>query len=268
MTFIFAAEQKVAMLARTEWSELTRKLDWEFTYVKESDVYPAAVSGRPWLEHRCWEEWEEPFRTNYQEYVRTQSKKDSSLFAVRDAIGKKEDYQSLDKAWLNGLKMHAAVLPLAEFAAVIGNLRAARFGRDSAWRTMALLGALDEMRHTQIPLLLMHELVKWDRQFDWTHKFYHTNNWVSIAARHLTDEMLLMSNPIEFAVATNFVFETGFTNLQFIGLSSLAQKAGDKMFEKMVTSIQSDEARHAQIGPPGARNHLQAGSDLRAVPVG
>src|SRR4029079_16761257 len=48
----------------------------------------------------------------------------------------------------------------------------------------------------------------------------------------------------------HFVFETGFTNLQFIGLSSLAHDVGDRMFEKMVNSIQTDEARHAQIGHP------------------
>src|SRR6185369_2819780 len=125
---------------------------------------------------------------------------------------------------------------------------AARFGRDSAWRSAALLGALDELRHTKIPLMLMHELVRLDPQFDWTHKLYHSNNWVAIAARHMIDELLLGTDPIEFAVATNFVFETGFTNLQFVGLSSLARAVGDRMFEKMVTSIQSDEARHAQIG--------------------
>lgn len=237
-------------MAREDWSDLSRKLDWEFSYVQERDVFPESMSGTPWLPGIEWKNWEEPFRTTYSEYVRTQAKKDSSLFAIREAVGHSEDYSKLDKAWLNGLKLHAAALPLAEFAAVIGNLRAARFGRDSAWRTMATFGALDELRHTQIPLLLMHELVKWDKQFDWTHKFYHSKNWVSIAARHIADEMLLLANPIEFAVATNFVFETGFTNLQFIGLSSLAQKTGDKMFEKMVTSIQSDEARHAQIGPP------------------
>jgi toluene monooxygenase system protein A len=44
------------------------------------------------------------------------------------------------------------------------------------------------------------------------------------------------------------VLETGFTNLQFIGLASLAHEASDHSFEKMVTSIQTDEARHAQIG--------------------
>jgi toluene monooxygenase system protein A len=135
-------------------------------------------------------------------------------------------------------------------AAVIGNLRAARFGRDGAWRSTALLGALDELRHAQIPLLLMHDLVRWDRQFDFTHRLLHTDDWVAIAARHLLDEMLLASNPIEMAIATNFVFETGFTNLQFIGLSAVAHRAGDRMFEKMVQSIQTDEARHAQIGRP------------------
>src|SRR5262249_24375839 len=110
------------------------------------------------------------------------------------------------------------------------------------------LGALDEFRHTQIPLLIMHDLVRWDEQFDWTHRFYHTSNWVSIAARHLFDELLVASKPLEFAIATNFVFETGFTNLQFVALSALADGLGDHMFHRMVTSIQTDEARHAQIG--------------------
>jgi toluene monooxygenase system protein A len=62
--------------------------------------------------------------------------------------------------------------------------------------------------------------------------------------------MLVGTDPIEFAIATNFVAETGFTNLQFIGLSALSHEVGDRMFETMVTSIQTDEARHAQIGHP------------------
>src|SRR5262249_5436601 len=74
-----------------------------------------------------------------------------------------------------------------------------------------------------------------------------------IAARHITEELLVAADPIEFAIATNFVFETGFTNLQFVGLAALAHGVGDKMFERMVTSIQSDEARHAQIGSPVLR---------------
>jgi toluene monooxygenase system protein A len=238
------------MLRREDWLDLARKVDWELSYVSEQDVFPEVQSGRPWLPHREWAGWDEPFKTTYPEYVSQQQAKEASVYAVREALGGIDDHRKLPRSWLAGLKLHAATLPLAEFAAVVGNLRAARFGRDSAWRGAATFGALDEMRHSQIPLLVMHELVRWDPQFDWTHKLFHSNNWVAIAARHLVDELLLCSNAIELAIATNFVFETGFTNLQFVGLASLAHGVGDRMFEKMVSSIQSDEARHAQIGGP------------------
>src|SRR5437868_13373010 len=112
-----------------------------------------------------------------------------AVYAVRDAVGRLENVESLATPWINGLKVHAAALPLAEFTSTIGNLRGARFGRDSAWRTMATFGALDEYRHTQIPLLLFHPLVKLDCPFDWAHKFCHTNNWLAVAARHFFDEL-------------------------------------------------------------------------------
>jgi toluene monooxygenase system protein A len=236
------------MLERDDWLPLASKLDWEFSYVSEREVFPEVISGSPWLEGNAWQDWAEPYRTTYREYVAAQHRKEVSVEAVRAALGRVSDYQKLDRAWLSALKLHSAGLALAEFAAVVGNLRAGRFARASAWRAAATLGALDELRHTQIPLLLMHDLVRYDVQFDWTHKFFHTNNWVAIAARHLCDELLLTSDPIEFAVATNFVFETGFTNLQFVALSAVAHHAGDRLFENMLQSIQTDEARHSQIG--------------------
>jgi toluene monooxygenase system protein A len=238
------------MLNREEWLHLAHKLDWQYSYVREEDIFPEVISGRPYLPHSEWQDWEESFKTSYREYVENQYDKDMAVYAVRDAVGRLENIQKLATPWMNSLKVHAAALPLAEFTGVIGNLRGARFGRDSAWRTMAVFGAMDEFRHTQIPLLLFHQLVRWDAQFDWAHKFYHTNNWFAIAARHFIDELTVGQNAIEFHVATNCVFETGFTNLQFVGLASLAHGAKDHLFEKMVTSIQTDEARHAQIGPP------------------
>jgi toluene monooxygenase system protein A len=238
------------MLSREQWIEGARKLDWDYSYVREEELFPVESAGAPWLPGAAWRGFSEPFRTSYSEYVAQQSHKEAQIQALRESVGRAEDLARLDPGWLCALKLHAATLPLAEFAAVIGNLRAARFGRDGAWRDAALLGALDELRHAQIPLALMHDLVRRDAQFDWTLRFFHSNNWVAIAARHLVDELLLGCDPIEFAVATHFVFETGFTNLQFIGLSSLARAVGDTMFEKMVQSIQSDEARHAQVGRP------------------
>jgi toluene monooxygenase system protein A len=238
------------MRRRTEWLDLARSLDWPFSYVKDEAVFPDAVAGTPHLPFEAWARWEEPFRTSFGDYVMGQSTKDLGLSAVHDVVGQISDAEKLDPAWLNAVKLHGATLPLAEFAAVIGNLRGARFGRHSAWRTAATFGALDEMRHTQIPLKVLHDLVRLDPQFGWVHAFYHSNNWVAIAARHLVDELLLASNAIEFAIATNFVFETGFTNLQFVALSASAHGAGDAMFESMLNSIQTDEARHAQIGRP------------------
>jgi toluene monooxygenase system protein A len=249
-------------MQRDAWLDLARKLDWDFSYVREEEVFPPEVSGRPWLPRAAWAGWDEPYKTTYADYVANQSEKERSFTAVREALGRVSDFARLPRTWLAGLKLHAATLPLAEFAAVIGNLRAARFARDGAWRTAAVFGALDELRHTQIPLLLMHPLVAWDEQFDWTHRFYHTDNWVAIAARHLTDELLLGADPIEFAIATNFVFETGFTNLQFVGLTAVAHGVGDRLFETMLGSIQSDEARHAQIGGPVLARIVEADRKL------
>jgi toluene monooxygenase system protein A len=245
------------VLYREQWLDLARKLDWEFSYVDERDVFPDVTSGTPWLPATAWAGWDEPYRTSFTEYVANQHAKEASLFAVHESVGRAEDYARLDASWRSAVKLHAATLPLAEFAAVIGNLRAGRFGRDSAWRTTSTLGALDELRHTQIPLLVLHDLVRTDPQLDWTHKFFHTNDWVAIAGRHLIDEMLVTADPIEFAVATHFVFETGFTNLQFVGLSAMARAVGDRMFEKMVKSIQTDEARHAQVGMPVLRTLIE-----------
>jgi toluene monooxygenase system protein A len=149
-------------LNRDDWIDLARKLDWAYSYVREEDVFPELVSGRPWLPHAEWQHWDEPYRTSYAEYVDTQADKDAIVQGVREAVGRVEDFAKLDRSWLNGLKLHAATMAFTEFTAGIGDIRAARFGRDSAWRTMALFGALDEFRHTQIPLLLMHELVGWD----------------------------------------------------------------------------------------------------------
>lgn len=237
-------------MKREEWLDLARKVDWTFSYVRPEEVFPPEMSGQPWLPQEEWRHWDEPYKSTYADYVDNQSEKENAFEAVREALGRVSDFQRLPRPWLSALKLHSAALPLAEFAAVIGNLRAARFGRDGAWRTAATFGALDELRHTQIPLLLMHDLVPWDEQFDWTHRFYHTDNWVAIAARHLMDELLLGANPIELAIGTNFVFETGFTNLQFVALSAVAHAIGDPLFESLLGSIQSDEARHAQIGGP------------------
>jgi toluene monooxygenase system protein A len=247
-------------LRRDEWLDLARKVDWSYRYVSEHDMFPPALSGEPWLTHdEAWADWSEVYRTSYSEYVRNQSVKELSVLAVRDALSKPRLHDRLDPAWVQLVKFHQGAFALGEYAAALAELRMCRFGRDSAWRIMANLGALDEIRHTQIPLLLGHDLLEMDDNFDWTHKAYHTNNLIVVATRHFFEDGFLASNAIDIAIQLNFVIETGFTNLQFMALAAMADRADHHVFEKALASIQTDEARHAQIGHPVVRALIRHG---------
>ena len=252
------------VLRRDDWLDLARKVDWTPRYVDERELFPEEISGRPWLPHEAWRDWNEVYRTTYREYVANQREKDAAVLGVRAALSKPRLFDDLDPGWVQLVKFHNGAFALAEYAATVSEQRMARFGRDSAWRTMATLGALDEIRHAQIPLLIGHDLLAHDGNFDWTHKAFHTNEWVMLAARHLFDDMFLAADAIDAAIQLNFVFETGFTNLQFMAMAAMADRAHHHLFEKMVASIQTDEARHAQIGHPVLRTLQENGSRERA----
>jgi toluene monooxygenase system protein A len=49
-----------------------RKLDWDYTCVREDEVFAQGISGHPWLPHEEWKEWEESFKASYREYVDNQ----------------------------------------------------------------------------------------------------------------------------------------------------------------------------------------------------
>ncbi len=191
------------MLSREEWLPLARKLDWDYSYVREDEVFPEVISGTPWLPHSEWEDWEESFKTSYREYVDNQYEKDMAVQAVHDAVERIENVQKLALPWLNSLKVtqrHCRSRSSLESLATCGVPGLAAIAPGEQWR---LLGPSMNTRHTQIPLLLFHPLLRLDSQFDWAHKFYHTNNWFAVAARHFFDELTLGQNAIEFHVATN-----------------------------------------------------------------
>ena len=123
-------------------------------------IFPEELSGQPWLAHDAWRDWNEAYRTTYREYVANQRAKDAAVLGVRSALDKTHacstDSIPAGCSWSSST---TAPLALAEYAGAVAELRMARFGRDSAWRMMATLGALDEIRHTQIPLLLGHDML-------------------------------------------------------------------------------------------------------------
>src|SRR5258708_9424317 len=62
--------------------------------------------------------------------------------------------------------------------------------------------------------------------------------------------MMLGPNAVDIAIQLPFTLETGFTNLQFVAFEANAVDSGDISFANMISSTQTDEARHAQQGGP------------------
>jgi len=70
------------VLRRDDWLDLARKVDWTPRYVDERELFPEEISGRPWLTHDAWRDWNEAYRTTYREYVANQRDKDAAVLGV------------------------------------------------------------------------------------------------------------------------------------------------------------------------------------------
>ena len=240
----------MALLKREEWQGFVRDVDWTYTYVDDDAVFPEWHSGTGKVPREAWSAWEEDYKVSYPEYVAVQRDKEASAYAVKAALQRSSTFEHLDEGWKSATKMHFGGVALVEYAAVLAELKMARFGLNGAWRNMATFGQLDELRHAQITTFFGHEFVGKDAQYDWTQKAFHTNDWVLISLRNLFDNMMIAPNVVDMAIELPFTFETGFTNLQFVALASDALESGDVNFANMISSIQTDEARHSQQGGP------------------
>lgn len=235
-------------LKREDWFDLGRRLDWTPEYVSREELFPGFASDASNLPAAAWEQWDEPYKVSYREYVDIQRQKDEGLYGVKTAVGRAKYVEGADPRWRAIIKEHYGVASVAEYFAGLSEAKLARFAPSASWRTVATLGMLDEIRHGQLQLFFPHSYVKLDDQFDWAHKMYHTNEWGTIAARSLFSDLFLAGSAVDAAIAETFVFETAFTNLQFLGMASDALKAGDVEFSSLLQSIQTDEARHSQQG--------------------
>ena len=238
----------MTMLKRDDWQDLLREVDWTLTYADDEAIFPEWLSGTGKVPREAWATWEEGFKVSYSEYVATQREKESAAWGVKAALQRSKVFDNLDEGWKSNAKIHFGAVSLIEALASYSELKMARFGLAGAWRNMAVFGTLDEIRHTQLSLAFAHEFVAKDPQYDWALKAFHTNEWGVISARGLFDGMMMSPNAVDLAIMAPFTFETGFTNLQFLGLATDALESGDINFANMISSIQTDEARHAQQG--------------------
>ncbi|MBX6762990.1 MAG: YHS domain-containing protein [Rubrobacteraceae bacterium] len=237
-------------LNRSEYYDLTRDMNWKLKYVDEKEAFPEELSGNSGVPAEEWHKWDEPYKLTYREYTHTQADKDTTTYSVKNAIARSHLFDHVDAGWKSAIIAHYGAIAVPEYTASIGEARMARFGKAAAWRNMATFGALDETRHGQIQLFFPYGLLENSPRYDWAHKAFHTNEWGAIAARHLFDDMFTANDALSTAIQLTFTFETGFTNLQFLGMAADAMDVGDVEFGSLISSIQTDEARHSQQGEP------------------
>ncbi|GAA4555587.1 YHS domain-containing protein [Pseudonocardia xishanensis] len=240
----------MALLERSAWYDIARDTNWTPKYVDADELFPPDQSDPYGIPVSEWEKFDEPYKVSYREYVSVQREKDAGAYSVKAALARSSYYEDADPAYLSMLKLHYGAIALSEYAACQSDARMTRFSKAPGMRNMATFGMLDELRHGQIQLYFPHQLVSLDRQFDWAHQAHHSKNWAAIAGRHALDDVMMTRDAVTTSIMLNFAFETGLTNIQMIGLSADAANMGDYTFSNLITSIQSDEARHAQIGTP------------------
>ncbi|MSR13717.1 MAG: toluene monooxygenase [Gammaproteobacteria bacterium] len=254
----------MALLKREDWYDLARTTSWTPSYVSEEVLFPEEMSGSRGIPMQVWETYDEPYKTSYPEYVSIQREKDAGTYSVKAALERAAFVDKADPGWVSTMIAHYGAIPLGEYLASIGEARMARFSKAPGNRNMAVFGMMDENRHTQLQLFFPHANIKRGRQWDWAHKALRTNEWAAVAARSLFDDITTARDAISTAIMLTFAFETGFTNMQFLGLAADAAETGDHTFASLISSIQTDESRHSQQGGPALKILIENGKQAEA----
>ena len=251
-------------LSTTEWYDIARDTNWTPRYVSEDDLFPDEMADTFQVPREKWERFDEPFKITYREYVDVQHKKDDDAYSVRAALTRSRFFDEADPGWRTSMLLHYASITVGELGAGLAEAKMARFGKAPGMRNMATFGLLDEIRHTQMQMYFAHENISKDSRFDWVQKTYHSNHWAAIAARANLDDVELSRDAASIGLMLTFATEEGLTNLQFLGLSAEAHRAGDYSFSNLIANIQTDETRHAQIGAAVLKVLLENGKKKEA----
>jgi len=89
----------MAMLKREDWYELTRATNWTPKYVAEDELFPEEMSGARGISMEAWEEYDEPYKVVYPEYVSIQREKDSGAYSVKAALERDSFVDRADPGW-------------------------------------------------------------------------------------------------------------------------------------------------------------------------
>ena len=158
----------MALLERSAWYDIARNTNWTPKYVTEEDLFPGGHSGLSDVPMEVFDAYDEPYKISYREYVDIQRQKDAGVYSVKAALERANIYENAQPGWISTMKVHYGGVPAAEYHASMMLARFARFAKAPGMRNMAVFGALDENRHTQLQLAFSHEYIDKDRQL-WIH---------------------------------------------------------------------------------------------------
>ena len=185
----------MALLNRDDWYDIARDVDWTMSYVDRDDAFPEEWVGAKGIPLDAWEDWDEPYRVSYREYVMVQREKEAGVSAVREAMQRAKLYNKLDPGHQASSHLHMGTTCMLEQMAVTMQSHFSRFAPSPRWRSMGAFGMLDEIRHAQLDMRFSHDLLNEDPRFDWCQKGYHTNEWGVLAVRHFFDDVMINADP-------------------------------------------------------------------------
>lgn len=77
-------------LARQDWYDLARDMNWRLRYVTDQEAFPPDLAGPTDIPTETWWTWDEPYKVSYGEYVRNQAEKDTSVYGVKSAMARSD----------------------------------------------------------------------------------------------------------------------------------------------------------------------------------
>ena len=129
-------------LARSEWYDLTRDMNWTLSYVDPEQAWPQELSNTYGIPAESWWGWDEPYKVTYPEYVHNQVGKDAGVYSVNSVIGRSRMFDELDPGWKSAIIAHYGASPSPStwrawgspgWAALAGRPRGATWPPSAAW---------------------------------------------------------------------------------------------------------------------------------------
>jgi propane monooxygenase large subunit len=221
------------------------ELNWDPTYYKyeaSNGLYPSRYKLPAKL-------GKDPMRQVIGDFLNMQVEKDDRMFGGLDAAVRAEVPTKAPRRTQEFLKPFLASITAGEMGAFRAMSLLTEAVRSSELRNAYYLQMLDEQRHSGIQM----SLYRWYMRHIWEPTGWNQGhkavgkNYGALGIFNIT-EQFITGDPIQAAIMTQVVSETGFSNPVNVMMPDVIQRNGDFAVPTVLHTIQSDEARHINNG--------------------